>query len=134
LLFEPMMDDRGCWEWTGDKFKRGYGRVKEGVYAHRFSFELHFGPLDQRTVVRHRCDNVSCVNPAHLLAGTQLDNMRDKVERGRQPKFGLPDNVPCPHGHTGNFYRRFGKHKNGNRYLFRSCRTCTENRRLAKSA
>jgi hypothetical protein len=37
-------------------------------------------------VVRHTCDNRSCVNPNHLEIGTQRDNINDKVERNRQAK------------------------------------------------
>lgn len=29
------------------------------------------------------CDNPPCCNPRHLYAGTPLDNVVDKVERGR---------------------------------------------------
>lgn len=34
-------------------------------------------------VVRHSCDNPPCCNRRHLLAGSQLENMRDAVERDR---------------------------------------------------
>ncbi len=76
-----------CIEWEGYRLPTGYGTFKENgknVYAHRRAFEEANGYLPR--VVRHRCDNPSCVNPEHLEGGTQADNMRDRMERGRAPK------------------------------------------------
>ena len=34
-------------------------------------------------VVRHKCDNTLCVNPDHLLLGTQRQNIEDMIARDR---------------------------------------------------
>ena len=78
-----------CWEWQAGLHPYGYGVFTVGTgdqrLAHRFSYEvMHGGPIPKGLVVRHRCDNPPCVNPAHLELGTHADNMRDKVARGRQ--------------------------------------------------
>lgn len=77
-------EDDDCIEWTGATTKAGYGKrcIKQKYYlVHRLAFEERHGYLPD--VVRHTCDNPPCYNPDHLIAGTQADNMRDMVSRGR---------------------------------------------------
>jgi len=83
--------DRGagpdaCWLWTGARDPHGYGNVRwygAMAKAHRVSYAKVHGEIPAGAVVRHRCDNPPCVNPAHLELGTPADNARDKAERGR---------------------------------------------------
>ena len=80
----------GCWEWQRSRFPTGYGRVSIGRqkqdYAHRVSYRGFIGPIPDGMLVRHKCDNPCCCNPEHLELGTQKDNMRDCMDRGRKPK------------------------------------------------
>ena len=75
-----------CWPWRGATNK-GYGEFSVGtsvhMLAHRFSYYMEHGSLPVDLVVRHKCDNPSCVNPHHLTLGTQADNIHDAMERGR---------------------------------------------------
>lgn len=83
--------DNGCWEYAGD-MRRGYGRISiRGVafVVTRVVYEHHHGTISPGYVVRHKCDNPSCVNPDHLEVGTAKENALDMVERGRAaPKRG----------------------------------------------
>ena len=80
-----VLDD--CIEWDGSRTQRGYGRIGSS-YAHRMMWErTHGRALQPGEVVRHSCDNPPCVNPAHLLVGTQADNIRDSIARGRYRRY-----------------------------------------------
>ncbi|MDQ5821233.1 MAG: HNH endonuclease [Actinomycetota bacterium] len=87
--FWRQVERRGadeCWPWAGYRDADGYGVLSAWptqLRAHRFSYELANGPLPPGLCARHRCDNPPCCNPAHLEAGTSIDNNRDKTERGR---------------------------------------------------
>lgn len=74
-----------CWIWTGKIDKDGYGffwnPTPKIQRSHRYIFYKVNGYLPE--VVRHTCDNPKCNNPRHLLGGTQADNNRDTVARGR---------------------------------------------------
>lgn len=75
-----------CLLWTGKRSGKGYGRVYiNGRFAaaHRVAYEIANGAIPDGMLIRHTCDTPPCVEPTHLLVGTQLDNMRDKMERGR---------------------------------------------------
>lgn len=85
-------DPDECWLWAGrttnGQKPGGYGQFESRILgvkmrAHRYAYITTNGPTDK--LVRHTCDTPLCCNPAHLLAGTQSDNMRDKVERQRHP-------------------------------------------------
>jgi hypothetical protein len=73
-----------CWQWTG-AIQHGYGEIRSRR-AHRFSWELHFGPVPSGLCVLHRCDNRKCCNPKHLFLGSKEENNSDRDAKGRQAK------------------------------------------------
>jgi len=87
--FDERLDKTSdCWVWTGPKNNYGYGRyyIRGGriIAAHRFAWERAHGVIPDGKVVCHSCDNPACCNPAHLFVGTQMDNIRDCISKGRK--------------------------------------------------
>ena len=94
--------DNGCWQWTGWKNHDGYGFFryfeKKDIQAHRFSAK-HLAGLDiDGQVVCHSCDNPSCVNPNHLFTGSQADNIKDAISKGRHKTPAESKKVQTPLG------------------------------------
>jgi hypothetical protein len=78
-----------CWTWSAAVSSNGYGwfrlvSTEAGRNSHRVAWELTKGPIPGGLHVLHRCDNRRCVRPSHLYLGTNADNVRDKVAKGRQ--------------------------------------------------
>lgn len=75
----------GCLIWTRCLASDGYPRASlngnTNIKVHREVFNDIYGYYPE--VVRHTCDNPSCINPEHLVAGTQRDNIKDRGLRKR---------------------------------------------------
>lgn len=87
LEFE--IDENGCFNVTShvaDDKDRGHTKFQingNRVHIHRHIYEECFGEIEDGLVVRHTCDNGKCVNPEHLMLGTQRDNIQDMIDRDR---------------------------------------------------
>lgn len=117
---EPMS---GCWLWIGAMDTPGYGQMRVGDRGRRashVSLELAGRPLIPGQHALHKCDVSLCVNPDHLYGGTRVDNMRDKLVRGRErgPTARNRVKTHCKRGHAlegWNLYQHIGR---------RHCRAC----------
>lgn len=84
-----------CWEFQGCNVgPNGYRQIAlEGgkrEYAHRVAWQLATGrTIPAGLKVLHSCDNPRCVNPAHLSVGTQAENVRESIRKGRYNTWGV---------------------------------------------
>lgn len=85
--FWAKVDQSGdCWLWVGAVDTWQYGQLRiagSNILVHRFSYEMHVGPIpaDMQVDHRHTCPKV-CVRPAHLRLVTQKQN--NENHRGAQ--------------------------------------------------
>lgn len=87
-----------CWEWTGTIHQNGYGRFmvkKQPFLAHRIAYERAYGDIPDGLVIDHLCRNRKCVNPDHLEAVTNEENLFRGS--GYRIMNGMDDS--CIHGH-----------------------------------
>ena len=74
--------------------KDGYGEMqtyllgkKKHYLMHRVSFQIFSGiDISSDNIICHKCDNPSCINPKHLVLGTHLENIKDRVIKNRSAK------------------------------------------------
>ena len=123
IEFPPFSN--GCWLWLGAVNHSGYGRLyaeRRDSRAHRVAYEICVGPIPSGMVIDHLCRNKRCVNPAHLEAVTQGENVR----RDHASRFVHRYASHCRHGHpltAENVYWR------GTRRECRQCRRIGDARR-----
>jgi hypothetical protein len=90
--FWSYVDVKGlfdCWEWKGGFSNSGYGQFKANgkvKQSHRFAYESYYGEIPEGLHILHKCHNRKCCNPFHVYAGTNQDNINDKVGAGRQSR------------------------------------------------
>lgn len=85
---EYEIDDKGCWVCISHTSGRpnSYARVRRNNKiwkAHRYVFTLVHGDIPPGKILMHSCDNQQCINLDHLSVGTQYDNVRDMINKGR---------------------------------------------------
>jgi hypothetical protein len=118
-------EERGsCEDWSGGVDGKGYGYVMvhgRQLIASRWTWEQEFGQIPTGMCVLHHCDRPLCVRLSHLFLGTQSDNMKDKVAKGRH-RHGHENQTHCKHGHEftpeNTYLTQMGQ------YLVRVCRQC----------
>ena len=117
---------QSCWLWTGGHNGRygfftidGRRATQRRDYAHRFSYELHVGPIPAGMVVNHLCETPLCVRPDHLEVVTYRANLL----YGTNTKATQARSETCKHGHPLDKVRPNGT---------RRCSTCGRDRMRAK--
>ena len=110
------IEDRGylspCWVWAKGLHPTGYGSLgvnESWGYGHRVYYERSKGPIPAGLHIDHLCRVRACVNPDHLEAVTQQENIRRGAEAITHCRQGHPYD-------ESNTYRNKDGH--------RTCRTC----------
>ena len=117
--------DSGCWIWNGSVADTGYGTFKvsrgKWAHAHRFSYEIHIGPLEDDQHLDHICRVLRCCNPDHLEPVAPRTNFL----RGIHPNALAVRFNRCKRGHD--ISDAYVIHRSNGR-VSRQCRMCRKNR------
>lgn len=119
-----------CWKWLGGCNGNGYGRTTLNgrivPATHAAFYYYHGRTVRQGMVLRHTCDNPPCCNPRHLIEGTHLENMADKMARRRHH---YATATACKNGHL---FTEKNTIRRGPDQRHRRCRTCKNERQRKK--
>lgn len=85
-----IKEQNGCYVCTARHHNEGgyptYKHKGKSTYLHRIIYQIYYGKSVEGKVIRHTCDNPSCINPLHLKSGTHADNIQDRVDRDRSAR------------------------------------------------
>lgn len=127
-----VIDENGCWIWTGASADGGYGSLWFGGRTrrvHRVVYELLVGPIPEGLDLDHvrarGCQSRACANPAHLEPVTEQEN----TLRGDSIPARNAAKTHCDRGHlldeTNTYVKRDGR---------RNCRACERSRSRRRRA
>jgi hypothetical protein len=126
-----------CWLWFGAKGSKGHGQIFMNGRLHiasRVSWAMANGrefPADMMAC--HSCDNPPCVNPAHIWPGTNGDNMRDCVKKGRHDPRSRSRQTHCKRGHEFTSENTIARRDYPSRRICRICRDARNHQRYKSS-
>lgn len=122
---EKVQKTETCWLWKGSTIPNSYVRIywdKKTQYAHRVSYTVYKGKIPNGLVIDHLCRVRHCVNPEHLEAVTQRENVR----RGEPKKITKTRirilNGLCKYGHKLDKKNAYIAEQPTGNYL--KCREC----------
>lgn len=78
-----LVQEDGCWIWTGARLANGYGVVKHekrNQVVHRVVYNMLVGPVPAGLELDHLCNVKGCCNPAHLEPVTHFENVWRGIE------------------------------------------------------
>jgi len=87
-VIEYVIDiNSNCWNCISHPLdKDGYPKIcrnNKETRGNRYVYEREHGEIPKGLVIRHTCDNPTCINPNHLVLGTYKENAEDRVSRDR---------------------------------------------------
>ena len=121
-FFSHVEKTTTCWIWKGCIGTTGYGCCDKkygDYYAHRASYKIAKGNIPYKLQIDHLCKNKKCVNPEHLEAVTQRENIR----RGESISTINARRTSCDYGHQFTEQNTFFR-PSWNGVWYRSCKKC----------
>lgn len=131
LAFTEKTDS--CWLWSGALTSEGYASFKADGQpnGHRWAYQHFVGAIPAGLYIDHLCRVRHCVNPDHLEAVTNAENIRRGESRLNSAKYAATL-THCPQGHEkteANVYRSFNPKYNRWESACRPCRNARIRRR-----